>query len=80
MKNSFSEGLAAIPSDPAAAFGANDLDQGADSRKVQVIIRLPVETRRAVKRLAANCDTSVQGLMEEALSDLFIKYRLPPLG
>lgn len=47
---------------------------------MQVIIRLPVETRRAVKRLAANGDTSVQKLMEEALVDLLIKYRLPPLG
>ncbi len=78
MKNSFSEGLAAIPSDPAAVLDAKGRNDGADSGNVQLLIRLPPETRRALKHLAADNDTSVQKLMEEALEDLFIKYKLPP--
>lgn len=79
MRNSFSEGLAVIPSDPAAALDAKRGDDVADPGKVQLLVRLPLESRRALKHLAANGDTSVQKLMEEALADLFIKYRLPPL-
>lgn len=80
MTNIFSEGLAVIPSDPAAALEAKGLDKGTDADKVQLLIRLPPETRRALKHLAADGDTSVQKLMDEALADLFVKYRLPPSG
>lgn len=78
MKNNFSEGLTAIPSDPAAALDANGGDDVANSGKVQLLIRLPRETRRALKHLATDGDTSVQKLIEEALADLFMKYRRLP--
>lgn len=77
MKNGFSEGLAAIPSDPAAELETSGLG-GGDVDRVDVIFRVPAATRRALKRLAADNDTSMQKLIEEALADLFIKYRLQP--
>jgi hypothetical protein len=75
VKNNFVMGLAAIPSDPAAAITTREMDD--DGGKVQLIIRLHPDTRRAMKHLAAAGDTSIQKLMEEAIADLLVKYRTP---
>lgn len=76
MKNNFLKGLAAIPPDPIAAITAAQASN-ANARTVQLIVRLPIETRRTLKHIAAAGDTSVQQLMVEAIADLLLKYNVP---
>lgn len=43
-------------------------------------VRVSVETWKQLRRLAADRETTLQGLMTEALNDLFQKHGLPPIA
>jgi hypothetical protein len=46
----------------------------------KVIFRVPPEAHYQLKKLAVEERSQIQTLAQEALNDLFIKYKLPPIS
>ena len=46
----------------------------------KVIFRVPAEAHYQLKKLALEERSQIQTLAKEALNDLFIKYKLPPIS
>ena len=67
-----------VQSTPAATTGVRSR-QASRIGKASVTGYFAPAVRRQLRKLAADSDTTIQGLLGEALNDLFAKYGLPEI-
>ncbi|RYG87796.1 MAG: hypothetical protein EON59_06390 [Alphaproteobacteria bacterium] len=79
MHKSISEALSFLDSRPDTMDGPFAPVAQTEDRLYAIYLRVPLETRQELKRLAIDRGSTSQRLMQEALDDLFIKYRGKPL-
>jgi|TARA_B110000908_G_C10083215_1_gene370552 hypothetical protein len=58
-------------------IATDPINKAEDNKKV--IFRVPAEAHYQLKKLALEERSQIQTLAQEALNDLFIKYKLPPI-
>jgi len=78
MPKSIRDALDFLDTHPDTISDAFAPDKSAEDKLVAIYLRVSPEARRNLKRLAIDRDSNCQKLMEEALDDLFIKYRGKP--
>lgn len=65
---------------PSPAAEPRGVRQPSRVGKASVTGYFPPEVRRQLRRLAADSDATIQGLLAEALNDLFAKHGLPEIA
>lgn len=61
------------------ALSNNKLDADKNSEAKKIIITVSPEAHYQLKKLAVEERSQIQALAKEALNDLCIKYKLPPI-